>query len=171
MNPTCPYQRETCFPILRRGAPAGYQSPQLRHQVEPGQLVEAQQLRRFHRALTPPCGAVGSGARQWCCRAFPPHPRGNGARLDLNGGFQRPGSLRARTHRPFITEVSGIRLYSGTNTRSFREEMRKVTGVFVATSPSTSTGTGSSLRTIARFVWKYSTSFNSVWVPMRIVPR
>ena len=61
--------------------------------------------------------------------------------------------------------------YSGTTTRSFREEMRNVTGSFVTTSPSTSTGTSSLLETATRFVWKYSTSASSVWLPMKIVPR
>ena len=54
---------------------------------------------------------------------------------------------------------------TGAMTFNLCGDMRKVTGTFPITSPSTSTGTRPALRTTARRVWKYSTSCISTWVP------
>ena len=53
----------------------------------------------------------------------------------------------------------------GARTRNFRGRIPNVQGRTEASSPSSSTGTDAELWTLMDFVWKYSTSWRSAWLP------
>jgi hypothetical protein len=119
----------------------------------------AARTRRLPRIVS----RISAKGRPGSCPQFEPLAEEAGRHFCAHALLQVRGALLKKRNLPTIRDLqSAIRNQSsrptGTTTRSFREEMRKVTGRFVTTSPSTSTGTSSSLRTMAFRVWKYSTS-------------